>query len=210
MEKPLDHSNLDAWIVQKNKAPFEVTELQNPEVHAAYTRQMVAELKALNIPKRPASTEQAPSMSRLMSMTEDELDVYRNRLLPTVAQAGANTDAEAVFSTHKSDDQTRYAAETVRHTHGGNRIGDAVSTGASAFSKEKRESATNAFMEAQPLPLSNLDKYRIAEGYLDGETRVIETKSSLWSLIWGKFKPAKGDKDNLVSWKDYVIEERKK
>lgn len=158
----------DLSSIEEKKTPFRVvpiTDAAKLETHLQYVKRVSGEIKALNIEKRPISTEQSESTKRLLSMSEEELKAYRNRPLPKYEDWKREDDAEKVFSTHKADHETIMATKSIRHTNHGNRIGDAVSEGGSAFGHRK-DQAVDAFMETKTI-LSPIENHFVREGHVD-------------------------------------------
>lgn len=141
---------------------------------SAYTKRMVEELKAKRGDYKPVvSTKQAESLSAiwdmknncLKEMTDEEILAHQNRPMPTKEQAQVWTSAEDAALKMEKDELRKESMDGLiieeQRRSPRNEQGDAVSCGASAFSKELRINATEAFMETNA-ELSKVERAMLA------------------------------------------------
>jgi hypothetical protein len=158
---------------------------------AAYVERVVKELLEArkNDPKRPATTDQAPSTMHLLAMTEEELEVYRNRPMPEnwLANPDAETNDESVGMRTFDPAEVSHVESLRRKAK--NQVGDAWAEGESGFTKEKRQLAQDAFTFSPPAQLTPHELERVSEpkaivSQLLPRSEESKTRKNWWYKIW--------------------------
>lgn len=165
--------------------------------YVIYTSRVVEELKKVRRDPTPVNTVQAASTQRVLNMSDKELAEYRSRPMVTEAEyrakpskplkENATQDEYYAWLTATRDDVT--PDMVIRHEQmrrgSKNTLGESTK---SAFSKDLREKAVEAFRFSKPTEILESQKERIVElNPIKELDKLPEQKpESLWVRLFNK------------------------